>query len=150
MLNQKREIRLLESNLQAAERSLESVKNSSVPHEKVEEQIQKHIEVFKGDINLFREENNTLRSKLQNLASENLHRDRELGENRICLQEAKMNLKEKEEEIKNLLGDMREVKKSESSLISIINDIKSSNLRLEQKMADIEQDYIYRLEENTQ
>lgn len=121
-----------------------------MPHEKVEEQIQKHIEVFKGDINLFREENNTLRSKLQNLASENSHRDRELGENRICLQEAKMNLKEKEEEIKNLLGDMREVKKSESSLISIINDIKSSNLRLEQKMADIEQDYIYRLEEKTQ
>lgn len=44
---------------------------------------------------------------------------------------------------------MKMAKKSEDSLLDIIKDIKASNARLEQKLADIERDYILRLDDKS-
>ena len=76
-----------------------------------------------------------MKNKLHDVFSENSHRDKQYNDNVMALQEAKIVIKNKEQEIKDLLVDMRVVKKSEDSLLTIISQIKASNARLEQKMA---------------
>lgn len=54
---------------------------------------------------------------------------------RLMLQDTKEALKIKEEELRDLLEDIKKSKKSEDSLIMLIKDIKESNARLERKLA---------------